>query len=80
MSKNNEDKIEYFKRYYEENREELLKKASEKVVCEECGSIVCKGRLSNHKKGKLHDQKVARYNMLKENKKLKKKLDKLNGQ
>ncbi|HNE92500.1 MAG TPA: hypothetical protein PKG56_00045 [Chitinophagaceae bacterium] len=85
MSKSNkikstsDEKIQYYRDYYNENREKLLKKASEKVVCDECSAIVCRSRLSNHKKGKLHDRKVAQYNILKNNEKLKKKIEKLNS-
>jgi len=47
---NNKDKRkDYQKEYYELNKE----KKNEKMTCE-CGSIVCKGALSLHKKTKKH--------------------------
>ena len=79
MSKTNKnmDMKKYAKDYYNTNKEKLLEKALEKTVCEECGAIVCNSYLSTHKKGKLHDRKIAKFKML-QNKDIKKKLDKLN--
>ena len=48
---------EYARRNYEKNKDEILKKQQQKVECD-CGSVVCKGDISTHKKTKKHQQYV----------------------
>ena len=50
---------EYSKLYRKENREMLLKKMKVKVTCE-CGSIVCKYNLNEHKQSKKHQKYINR--------------------
>ena len=46
----NKEKIkEYNKEYREENKEKINEKRAEKIHCE-CGSSICKDKLSRHKK------------------------------
>lgn len=47
---NNKEKI---KEYYQNNKEKIKENNKEKITCE-CGSIICKGVLSKHKKSKKH--------------------------
>ena len=44
---------EYIRKYREEYKEQIAEKRNEKIECD-CGSIVCKGDLSRHKKTKKH--------------------------
>jgi len=39
-----------FKDRYQENKEKILKKNSEKVVCDKCGIIITRGHLLRHQK------------------------------
>jgi hypothetical protein len=45
--------LEYHKKLYEKNREKILEKRKEKVECP-CGSVVCRGSLTAHKKTQKH--------------------------
>lgn len=49
----NRDKLlEKDKQYYQDNREKILENMKQKITCDICGSIVCKGDISKHKKTK----------------------------
>jgi len=52
-NKNREKLRQKQNEYYQENKEEIKEKAKEKIQCE-CGSIICKWSLSNHRKSKKH--------------------------
>jgi len=55
----NHDKyIDYQRKYYEQRKEELLRKKKEKVMCN-CGKMVSLGHLSCHKKTNLHLKKLS---------------------
>ena len=43
----------YAKKYYKQNKTDILKQKYEKVTCE-CGSVVNKCNLSNHKRSNKH--------------------------
>ena len=50
---NNREKIaEQRKEYYQNNSEKILENMKQKITCDICGSIVCKGDISKHKKTK----------------------------
>jgi hypothetical protein len=49
--------IKYRKQYYENNKQELNKKAKEKLTCE-CGALVRINNLARHKKTLKHLQKT----------------------
>ena len=38
------------KRYYEQNEAKILEKAATKVICDACGSTVCRRRMTDHKR------------------------------
>ena len=40
---------DYEKEYYENNRKAIKAKAMEKVICDLCGSIVCRQFIAKHK-------------------------------
>ena len=44
------EKKEYCKEHYAENRKSILEKGAEKVMCDLCGSLVCRKWISGHKK------------------------------
>lgn len=46
--------IDYNKMYYAKNRESLLKKCSEKILCDTCNEHISKAHFSDHKKTKKH--------------------------
>ena len=48
-----EDRKEYNKIYYQQNKELALKKACSRVSCPCCGRIITKNRLLNHLKTDL---------------------------
>lgn len=54
---NKEKRAKQWKEWYKANKEELAKKKkaklSQKITCE-CGSVVCKGALTRHKRSKKH--------------------------
>ena len=53
---NNKDKIsEQGKEYYEKNKDKIRKQQKEKITCE-CGSIICKGEITKHKKTIKHEE------------------------
>jgi hypothetical protein len=52
-----EEMKEYGKKRYENNKEEILKNQSKKIICE-CGIEITKGKLSRHKKSKRHQLKL----------------------
>lgn len=59
LKRKKEKAKEYSRIYREENREILLKKMKVKVTCE-CGSIVCKYNLNEHKQSKKHQKYINR--------------------
>tara|TARA_R110002012_G_scaffold46121_2_gene122193 strand:+ start:3115 stop:3672 length:558 start_codon:yes stop_codon:yes gene_type:complete len=50
---NSEERKEYRKKRYEQNKEELKKKGSIQIMCE-CGKTLQKRNFYNHKKTKIH--------------------------
>jgi hypothetical protein len=48
--KNKESVKERVKKYREENREKISEKLKEKVACDICSKMICKGYISKHKK------------------------------
>ena len=42
--------IEKGKKYYAQNKAKILEKAAAKVTCDVCGSIVCRRRMTDHKR------------------------------
>ena len=61
-SKNHYDKnVDYYKNYYVENKNKIIKKALEKVNCE-CGLLVCNGSLIRHKKTQKHIKLIQNIN------------------
>jgi hypothetical protein len=50
---NKQQLLEYHKEYYKENKQQLAEQRKEKVTCE-CGCIIKKYYLSQHKKTKIH--------------------------
>ena len=53
LYQNKEKREEYLKQYREVKKEELNKKAKEKITCE-CGAIVARGGIAEHKKTLKH--------------------------
>ena len=51
--KNQDKMIEQSKKYYEKNKDKLMEKGKVKITCE-CGSVVSKYNLCNHRKTKKH--------------------------
>ena len=51
--KNKQEKKEYGIDYYENNKEQIIKKQSVPITCE-CGTLTQKWNLSNHRKSKKH--------------------------
>ena len=49
----NEDNKEYSKQYYDKNKQAILEKYKEKIICE-CGTEVTKYNTSSHRKSKKH--------------------------
>lgn len=49
----------YYKNYYERNREKMLARQREKIKCE-CGLVVCRGGINNHRKTKRHKDHLDR--------------------
>ena len=47
---NLQQRKEYEKEYYENNRKAIKAKALEKVICDLCGSIVCRQFIAKHKR------------------------------
>jgi len=52
---NKEDIKAYKRQFYQDNKEEINKKSKEKVTCE-CGSIVRKSGIAEHRKTKKHNK------------------------
>jgi flagellar biosynthesis/type III secretory pathway protein FliH len=48
-----EDHKEEIKQYFEKNKEQILQKAKEKIICE-CGSVYRRSNKSKHQKTKIH--------------------------
>lgn len=57
MSDDNKEK-KYHSTYYEENREELLKKRSEKITCPTCGFQYSYSNKTNHLRTKKHKEAI----------------------
>ena len=45
-----QEKKEYCKEYYEDNKKKINERLAEKVECEACGSMVCRRRIRDHKR------------------------------
>ena len=48
-----QDRKEYLKEYYQKNKQRINTKACEKLQCEYCLRIVCRGAMETHVKSKL---------------------------
>ncbi len=48
-----EERTEYNKKYYTKNRDNILKKASEKITCKLCNREISKYHRVNHMKSKI---------------------------
>jgi hypothetical protein len=60
---NNIEQIsKYHKKWYETNKERILKHQQEKINCPICGSIVSRGNMSLHKKTKKCLSKIEKLN------------------
>ena len=44
--------IEYRRKYFQENRERIVKTMYEKISCPLCGSVVSKSHMNRHQKTK----------------------------
>ena len=55
---------EYNKKYYEENKDKLLERAKDTVVCQ-CGKNITKSNFSKHLKTPIHLKSLAKLNDLK---------------
>jgi len=51
---------EYCSNYYQKNRDEILKKRSEKIVCDECGFNYTYSNKTNHYRTKKHKEAINR--------------------
>lgn len=51
--KRKERSREYFKGYYENNRDKIIKRLGEKVECPVCGRLFSRGNIGVHKFNKL---------------------------
>jgi len=47
------DNPDYYKKYYQKNKEKILEKNKEKVKCK-CGQIITRYNMSKHKKSQIH--------------------------
>ena len=57
--KANKDKLqEQMKKYNEANKDKLQEKITEKITCNVCGSIICKGALARHKRSIKHQEYI----------------------
>lgn len=65
------DKKEYNKKYHQDNKEKLQKYYAEKIECI-CGKTVSRGAYNNHRKSKLHHNRIQHKI---ENEEIKKKLN-----
>lgn len=62
---------EYNQAYYNKNRKDILHRLSQKIECQECGSMVSRSHLLQHKRTKLHKKRsqnrtvsIEQYNKL----------------
>ena len=53
-----ENNKEYYKKYRDNHKEELHKKAGERLICEICGKTFTKGGKSQHYKTKFHQKYI----------------------
>ena len=57
-TKNKEELCKQQMEYYTKNKEEINKKKTIKIVCE-CGSVICRGHISTHRKSAKHAKLLA---------------------
>ena len=50
FEQNQDKQNEKSKKYYEQNKAKINEKAAAKMTCDICGSIVCKRRMTDHKR------------------------------
>ena len=59
---NNKEKLkEKAKNYYQEHKEEILDKNSQKIECQYCRCLISRGKLYNHIKTKKHQKYVKEH-------------------
>lgn len=53
MVMNSEERKEYNKQYYINNKQKIIEKATTKIACSLCGRVVINNNINNHMKSKL---------------------------
>lgn len=51
---NPDERKQYYQAYYKKNRDSLLAKGKEKIICGTCGKSVCKAHFAKHLESKVH--------------------------
>lgn len=54
MEANKKDRREYHREYYKKNRERIIGKIAEKIICEDCGGRYVKCNKKEHFETKKH--------------------------
>ena len=49
---------EYYKRYYESNKEKIISKQSEKIQCNVCNSLITRSKMNRHRETGIRKKKL----------------------